>query len=281
MATAYLTDGATTLAAASWSDATGFADGADLVISDGSQSIQTALNQSGLTNGINRLRILPGFSGNIGSGSESLRVDVDNSSSPRLEYLARAGSLFYAANGNSNVCTRLVVASGGSLTLTGGTITQLEVQAANRVTVNSSTVVTTAYINGGSGVIEYNATAITNLYMGGGNYVLRRAATTVTLGGGTLVVDVKQAATAATTINMAGGRLVLYAGNVTTPNLYAGSVDASKAVKPITLGGTNGVFGPGLNIAYNSQVTIDASVLQLGSLDRTFTATPASDPSFR
>ena len=66
MAIAYLNEGAVSLAAANWSDATGFANNATLVISSGSQTITTSLDQSGLSGGIDTLDILQVFTGRIG-----------------------------------------------------------------------------------------------------------------------------------------------------------------------------------------------------------------------
>lgn len=245
MAYAYLATGSVTLAAAAFSDTTGFADGATLGIETGSQVIITALDQSGLANGINYLHIMPGFSGDIGSPSVgSLKCDVDNGSLPHILYAASGGTFYYTAAGNSNVCTRFECSSnGGTARILGGTITELQVLAGT-CSVNTSTIVVTARLTGGACTIEDHATAITTLVVDGGNHILRRAVTTATLNGGVLYADLDGDSLGATLFTMNGGTLVLLSGNIPVAVFVGGEIDVSRLKRPATIAGTSATIYP-------------------------------------
>jgi hypothetical protein len=107
MAVAFLNTGATSMAAANWSDTTGFAAAAQLVIREGSQAIVNDLNQS--ASSIEFLDIQEGFSGNIGNASGSLRCDADGTAeSPttrlsRIRYNASGGNFYFSATGGNTL----------------------------------------------------------------------------------------------------------------------------------------------------------------------------------
>lgn len=246
MAYAYLTTGATDLTAASWSDATGFANSATLAIETGSQTIVSSLNQSALGTGINYLHVMPGFSGDIGSASAgSLIVDADAGTDPHIMYAASGGQFFLTAGGGNTLITRIECnTNGGTLRLTGGIVTNLDM-VKGTCTVNASTVVTNAYLVGGSATIEYNATALTILTIKGGTHTLKRTANTVIMSGGTLYVDIDSGNFGATSLTMTDGLVVLLSGNMPVAVYIGGTLDASRLKRAATIAGTSAVVYSG------------------------------------
>lgn len=244
MATAYLNDGATSFAAASWSDATGFANGATLVVPTGGQSITASLDQSALT-GINFFRVSRPFTGNIGSPSAGpLKVDVDDVTGEwnsgagagyaKLEYLAGGGQMYYQAAGNSNVCENLFIDTGGEFYAMGGTFNYVKIYRASRVNFNASSTIGTANLYGPGGVtLEYKSSGLTTLNVFGGSHVVRRPGTTINVYGGTVTYDVETGTT--TTINQYGGTVFHVAGAVTTWNGYSGVRDSSRLRREATI----------------------------------------------
>lgn len=248
MATAYLNEGSVTLAAAAWSDTTGFADNADLVIDRGGQTITTELDKSALTEGINSLIVSADFYGNIGSATNGpLIVDVDYASSPAsyIKYNARGGSFWYRSGGDNTLCRRFIHSGAGTVYYQGGTISLIEASRGASF-VNASTVVTTMYVYGGNHVIENNATAITTLVVLGGQVVLKRGVTTLVVGGtGQLVADLESGSLGSTSATMYGGRIDHRAGACPNFVFDAGSYSTMYARRPFTIAGTAGIVGAG------------------------------------
>lgn len=242
MAYAFLTTGSTTFAAGSWSDATGFANSGTLAIESGSQTIVSALDQSALGTGLNYFNVGPLFSGDIGSPSAgSLKVDIDAGTDPHFTYAASGGHCYLTAGGGNTLITRVECNSnGGTLHLTGGIFTNLDV-VRGTCTVNESTVVTNAYLVGGTTTIEYNATALTILNIGGGTHTLKRTANTVILSGGTLYVDIDSGSLGATIVTVTGGVLVLKSGAIPVAVFIGGRIDLSQIRKPSVIAGTSAV----------------------------------------
>lgn len=219
MPVAYLNEGSVSLAAANWSDGIGFANSAMLVIERGGQAIVSGLDQSALTVGIEYLDIRPEFTGSIGSGAASLQCDIDASSSSFLRYAAKSGSLFYRAQGNNSLCQRYVQTGSGVATLTGGTVSRIEI-ASGRLIVNLSTVVTTLYVVGGDVDIQPNATAITNVHVLGGVVRLSRQATNLYVSGGVCLYDGQASVT---TFEQRGDSVVRWiSGDCATARVHSG-----------------------------------------------------------
>ena len=78
MATIYLNDGATSLAAANWSDATGLVNSATGVIRSGGQSITSDVDFNAVN--VLSLRIAEQFTGTIGSAAAPLWLDATDGS---------------------------------------------------------------------------------------------------------------------------------------------------------------------------------------------------------
>jgi len=264
MAIAYLNEGAVSLAAANWSDATGFANAATLVISSGSQTITTSLDQSGLSGGIDTLDILPGFTGRIGgAGYGSLKVDADEGGSThRIIYNAGGGSLYLQAGGDNTLITNFWMSSLGSCYLTGGTFTNV-VLGQGSLSVDSSTVLTDPVFDGGAAVVQAG-TAATSLTVRGGSHVWNRGATTINVyGRGRLNIDC--GGTAITTLNILSSEaevVLSSSGTITTVNNW-GRLLADKISRAITISTYNS--GPAGFLADSPSYLTRSAIGRLGA----------------
>jgi len=233
---AYLNEGAVSLAAANWDDATGFAEDATLVIASGSQTITTSLDQSAVTNGIDTLDILPGFTGRIGgSGYGSLKLRATSGLTNRVVYNAGGGSLYLQAAGSgSNTITTFWMSSLGSCYLTGGTFSDT-VLGQGSLSVDSTTVLTDANFNGGSAIVQ-SGTAATSITVSGGAHVLKRGSATISVyGRGRLTIDCGTAAiTTLNILNPEAEVTLLSSGTISTVNNW-GRLIADKVARTIAL----------------------------------------------
>lgn len=265
MAIAYLNENATSLASANWSDTTGFANGATLVINRNTAPITGGMDQSATS--IESLDILDGCTAIIGGGSAgSLTCDVDGTSEAetglapvsRLRYFAGGGALYFNAGGGNTLAHFVQIATGGTFYATGGILknVHLERGAANF----GPTVLATSgawRFTGGTSVVSYNASgAIPELVATGGIHTLLRNATTLTVAGGAQITIDAQGL-AFTTINVFGGSLrLINSGTITTLNALGGTLDLSSVGRPITIT-TARIAGEGaLLVKKSSLVTV-------------------------
>lgn len=251
MAVAYLNDGATSLAAGNWTDTIGFANSATLVVDRGGATAFTNTDWSALTQGIDYFKVLPTFSGALQTASGGpLKFDADQGTD-QLVSMGGSGLLRYQAAGNSNACTNVENIGSGQLYLQGGTFTAANL-CNGSTWVDSSSVVTSAYVTGGNNVIDYNATALTTFEQTGGYTVLRRLANAIVLNGGTLVLDFDDGAATigtfgSTSVTINGGTLIWKNGNISNVVWRSGTVIARDLRRSATFGGTSFVLYAGVN----------------------------------
>lgn len=241
MALAYLTEGSATLAAAAWSDATGFADNATLIVDAGSQIITTSLNAgSGLATGISYIHFRKGFTGQVGSAGTSLGTKFANYTTlPNV--IVSSGSLWLTC---TNTCNKVRVL-GGTVTILSGTVTDLEIVSGTVNASASATITNLAMAGGFFRDLATGSNAMTLASIYGGTASFMRPVTTITMseaagssvGAPTTLVTYDHA-TGPTTVNERGGTFNLIEGSVATLNLYAGRFDASRAARDLTIGGT-------------------------------------------
>lgn len=270
MATAYLNEGATSLADANWSDSTGFsATAPDLVIESGTQNITGGLDQSGLTEGVNSLKIRPAFAGRIeGVGGEALQVDCDNGTSPQdpptIFMQGGSGSfLRYQASGNSNVCDRFVMNSSGQVDITGGTITRMDLINGG-VVIGSSAVVTNAFLQGGSSTVEHNATGFTSCIISSGTHTIRRGGTFVVGGDANVTFDSEDVSgTITVDVVSQNATVSIASGGTFTGDLIAGTIDSSRTTRAVTVD-SNSTVGQTLNIVRNADTTFSSGLTEIG-----------------
>ena len=250
MAIAYLNEGATSLAAANWSDAIGFANAAQLVINKpGAQSIQTSLDQSALGTGIEYLDIFAPFSGTIGGTGGSLRCDADGTAYSAANQLSRvrveSGTLYYSATGGSTLAHIVQVGGSGNLYVTGGIVNNFQAYGgryniSDQVTFGASGEVN---LDGGTGIIETHASDLIDaVVVTAGSHTLKRGTIASTgvvrVKGGVLNLDIGTAASPI--IYVEGGRLNwISAAAPGTGNLFllSGILDVSKCNAPVSISG--------------------------------------------
>ncbi len=262
-ADSYLNPGATSLAAANWTDGIGLANTKKCVISSGSQTITTDLDFSTLTAGIDTLDILPGFTGRIGgAGYGSLKLDADESTTNRVIYNAGGGALYLQAAGDNNIISNFWMSSLGSCYLTGGTFTNV-VLGQGSLSVDSTTVLTDPIFDGGAAVVQ-SGTAATSLTVRGGSHVWKRGATTINVyGRGRLNIDC--AGTAITTLNILSSEaevVLSSSGTITTVNNW-GRLLADKLAREITISTYNA--GPAAFLADSPSYLTRSAIGRLGA----------------
>ncbi len=245
MATAYLANGATDLAAANWSDATGLASSATCVIDQGGQSIVSNLDWSSAitVTRLGYLHIRRPFTGNIGDSTVGpLKINA----STAIYYAAAAGSLYWQSAGpssNTTVLFEMPVGTGGACYMQGGTVTEARIYG-GQCYVNSSTVITTMYAMLSSVTIDYNATGVTTLTVTNGATVyLKRSVTTLNLINGTVIIDGD--GISITTLNQYGGTINHKSGDIPTFNQYGGVYTNQNLRRDSTIAGTAGTIYPG------------------------------------
>lgn len=258
MAIAYLNEGATSLAAANWSDATGIAQDATLVINAGTQTITTSLDWSSLGNaagGVESLDIIAPFAGNVyGSSFSPLILDVDGTSDTaasavsRLRYWPGGGVMYYSANGGGAGCFYLQVGGSGQMNVTAGDIKHIHLQDGAELNFGQSATAAASgvwHFNGGKSFIDTHASGLL---------------VTVNVTAGTHYI--KRAFTAST------GALNVYGGNVTL-DLGGGDVPVLGIY-----GGTVRIIGASFDSS--SRLTLLGGTLDLSQLSRAITFTTAT-----
>ena len=242
MAETQLNEGAVSLAAANWADATGFANDAELAIVDGRQSITAGLDQTGsTTTGIDYLHVRNGFSGRVGSAASPASVEFDATYTTKENFIYGAGAGSCYLTSGAFTITQALINGGGTCYFTGGTITTL-IATSGRFEVNQSTALVDVWVLGGSHFIdEHSSDTLGNVYVVAGTVLIKRAGTLLTIGG-TGRVGSHLVTGGWTTVTQDGGMLVPYKGDIATYNGRSGVIDHRPALVPVTLGGTAAVL---------------------------------------
>lgn len=253
MALAYLNEGATSLAAANWSDATGFAANATLVISSaGSQQIDTALDQSA-SGAIDHLHVRKPFAGRIkGSAGESAQVNFDNTYTTDHNFIweAQGGEISLDAS-SATAVTSSLINGGGVVNLTNGVFTTITL-VSGTLNIGENPTLVTVNVFGGVCNIGAKSDAFTLNVYGGSVYSERLPATAINVYGGTARVEATGTVTAVT---QTGGTLYPYVGTVTTADLFGGAfnpADAPRAVTVTTANVWRAKIGQGPNVTYST-----------------------------
>lgn len=256
MAFATLADNSTDLAAANFSDATGFADSATLGIVRNGSLIDTNLDAgAALSTGINYLHLYPGFTGSLGSADGSLETKFNSGYTTLPNFQMQNGAAWVTC---TNACPVLRI-YGGELHLTGGTVTELELLG-GRVILSAGVTVTT--LNQYGGRIEDVATsanAITTANIRGGQASLLRTVTTLNMEGQRNPIVSLEHATGPTTVTQRAGRLTMFKGSIATYNGIDGRLDGRYAKVALTIGSsaTNLYpFGQVLSVSEGGLVTV-------------------------
>lgn len=276
MAVAFLNEGATSFAAANWSDATGFATNATLVCNKpaGPGGIQAGLDQSGVATGINYLDFVGNWSGNVGGPGGSLIVDFDlggsndadyTTASPgadipigRVRWWGKSGDIYLSAGAAAGF---MFQANVGNAYLTGGDFIRLQTSGSNFLRFSSSATANAAarwHLGGAGSFIDYHATdALVNTWFFEGTHTVKRTLGTIYVSGTAQVIIDTTTALGGTAIHQLGGTVKLLSHGTTT-NYYgvAGLLDAADLSAVATF--TNSEVGSGLAIVPSKYLSLGA-----------------------
>ena len=194
-AATYLNTGATDVAPANWSDATGIVEDATCIIDaqgGTAQAITLSVDRSAIA-GVDTFSIQALFSGTVGTQGSPLKMGcktkfTNSAAGGVLNYQAANIAGAGAAPTTANLCSLFVQAGPGQANLLGGTVTEIQ-QGQGTLYVNQSTVVTTVNHSGGTATYDSNATPITTLTIAGGMVILKRGVTTIVNHGGWIIYD--------------------------------------------------------------------------------------------
>ena len=255
MAEAYLNEGATSFAAANWSDSTGFADNAELVVNVPFGPVTAGLDQSSLTTGIDYLEFKPGAVGIVGGAGSSLQVDADSAGG---DYIRNRGNVtLYVTGGGTGQINNMDLGGQQRTWLTGGTVTDLTMDGGT-LNVAEAAVVTNGYLAGGASEWGYNSTKVTELTIDGGSHVIRRGVTALHVNGNaTVVYDPDDQVThTSTAIYINGGRVDWRAGAFPTVVVRGGVADYTRARVAFTPGSTSFLVKGGRLLEGDGTVTL-------------------------
>lgn len=249
MALAYLNENATSAAAANWSDTTGFADEAELVLSVSSGiAVTSDVDHSSLTSGIHSFEIQPAFNADAGQAGTPFEFDADDNSPGETDqanaFVKHGGPrrFYYAASGGNNLCNNYFHVGTGQSYIEGGTLSTVYVTR-GEFYANASTVLTNMQVFGGRGTIDNNATGFTAYTQKGGSWTVKRDGTFI-VERGTLILDIPDASpTVSLTVEQGARVIVLQANAIATVN-NDGIIDLTRAKRPITLGASTHNQGP-------------------------------------
>lgn len=278
MADAFLNAGATSLAAANWSDATGIVNSATLYVQSGTQTVTGGLTPS-MTEGVINFDILSGFSGTIGSSAGSLAMETRTASLsqadqlPRVRYWASGGGFSYTPQGSggaANGCFFYQIAGSGFGNITGtGTVTRFEAESGRAYIAPTIDSVDTYrwVITGGAVTIDgiAGSNEIHSLTIAGGQVILKRgivggvvAENSVSEGlniyGGQVTIDAYGETIAKSTIAGTANVRVLNCGTITYLAAFGGTLDFSALQRPLTI--TTLTAAPGATVIPSPLLTI-------------------------
>ena len=223
-------------------------DSNTLLVQVGNQTVTGTLGQSGLANGIDIVSVLPGSSVSFSSASGGALVATILTT---IKHQGSGGVFKYQPATTSGVtCPRIQNIGGAQFSLVSGPanpVVRVEQGGSGRIDIDDSTEVTSFYICSGSADILYRSEVITTLVASGGSLTIARPVTTMHVGGSASVFvgrsdGVTSSLPTATTVNCYGGRLTWQGGNITTLNLYGGTVDFSNVPLAMTIGTLNGMW---------------------------------------
>lgn len=264
MPEATFSETATDFAAANWSDTTGFANGAQLLVYKGAQVINAGLNQSATS--IEYLDIMEGFTGIIGGATGALQCDADGTAESatttvsRIRYWAGGGAFYYSAAGGNTLAHFVQINTGGRFYGVTGIMKNMQLERGTAQFSENVAATSGVWQNlGGALQVDYAAaSAIPTFIQTGGNTAMFRNCTTINLSGGSLTIDCK--ALAITTINHYGGTLrLLNCGTITTYNGYAGLLDLSGLARTVTMTTAAVAGATSLTVRRSRRLTVGTS----------------------
>jgi len=262
MANAFLSAGATSLAAANWSDATGYDSGTPtLFVQTGTQTITGGLApSSGSYAALYNFDVLPGFSGVIGGSAGSFSIETANAAFsqvtqlPRVRYFASGGAFYYSPQGAdagiTNECHYYQIAGSGSGYLNGtGIVRRVECES-GRLYIAPTIGGVTGYrwtLAGGTTTIDgaSGSTKLFSVTVTGGQHLFKKGiqggsitSTSVTEGlnvyGGQVTIDAF-GETVSDLVVAGGSVTIVNCGTIAHVGAFSGTLDFSKLQRPLTI----------------------------------------------
>lgn len=238
--TATLNDGSTSVAAAGWSDATGFGHAnPKLLIAGATQTISSDLDQSGAANACDLLHIVGAHPRIVGSANAPLKVkfDATYTTDPNFVWNCDDGVLYIEAA--TNVVKEAIIAGKGTVYLVDGEWERVVVAGGVNVIIPAACDVSVELIvQGGHVWAEEAADTIPTIrVLGGSAQIERRVETTAHLAAGTLRLF-NDSGSALGTLNIHGGTFIPEAGGVGTVNRMGGNIILTAARRAVALGST-------------------------------------------
>lgn len=257
MAIAYLNEGATSLAAANWSDAAGFANGATLVINAGTQHITTNVDQSQANKSIESLDIIAPFAGNIyGSSFAPLITDADGTvesaanAVSRVRHWASGGVGYFSFAGVTGLAHFFQGGGSCQSNLVGGTVKNIHSEAGNELNINPTIAMTASseiwLCNNKSFIDTHASNLLDTVYVTAGTHYIKRGFTATT-----------------GTLDISGGNVTIDIGAGDIPILKISGSDTRVRIISATF-------------AAGSRMTLKGGLLDLSQLSRVLTFTSAT-----
>lgn len=246
--TATLNAGAVSIAAANWSDASGFGHANPkllIVAGDENQTISSNLDQSAAS-AVDLLHIFGGSPRVIGTANGPMIVKPDNTYTTEPNFIWRCiGGVLYLEF-VTNECPLVVLAGGGEIFIQDGAITRLVVEGPKVTVAGAADVTTELIVNKGTATFEASSDTIPTARVNGGYLdCRRRIETEFKLNNGVLRLY-NTTGSACATGTMTGGLFIPEAGAVSTINRDGGLLDLDAARASVALGATAITnYGPG------------------------------------
>lgn len=246
MPESFLFKDSTSLDAAKWSDAIGFADSALLTIPEGvNVSAGASLDQSAFN--IDHLKITEGASGVIGSSGAPLKLGgFDASVTPFVSNFGNVKLFLEADDGGTNDLIEEFDAGGSSDNfLVAGIFSALRIYS-GKTAVQSAAVLGTGSnstrIWGGQVTLE-DAAGVPTLFVAGGTVLVKRGYTKIVQTGGLVMLDcASESAVGTRTMTeyeQFGGTMRALSGDdIVTMRSFAGTLDFSSLRRDMDVGST-------------------------------------------
>lgn len=246
--TATLNPGAVSMAAANWSDATGFGHANPkllVTVDDENQTISGGLDQSG-SSAVDLIHFIGGRPRVIGTSNGPLIVKPDNTYTTEPNFLWRCiGGVLYLEF-VTNECPLVVLGGEGEVYIQDGAITRLVCEGPKVTVAGAADITTELIVNKGNVFLESSSDTVPTTRVNGGYLDSERCLeTTLHLHAGICRVF-DTTGTNLATANLTGGLYIPEAGNAATINRDGGLIDLLQAKRSLTLGGTAITnYGPG------------------------------------
>lgn len=216
--------------------------GDSLFLQGGSAIINTAVDQSGLANGLVAVEVPFAYNGSFGTSAAPFYCEVTS----YIWYGAAGGDMYYEGKDGADATPKAYIYGGGHFHfVTDGTITAFHIGGGATATVSAPCIVTSYYIAAATvTILDSTSTDPTLLRIMcdenglGGHVTTERGGTTFTNEGGKLIIDA--GTNTITTLNCTGPHTIAStkmksSGTITAVNATGHVPDTSNLALPVTI----------------------------------------------